>query len=71
VLNGASVISASAVATVTPDWTIQRIGDFNGDGKADILWRHTAGFVHLWVLNGASVIRASAVATVPPDWSIQ
>jgi hypothetical protein len=53
------------------DWTIQPIGDFNGDGKTDILWRHTAGFVDLWAMNGASVISASPVATVPPDWTIQ
>jgi hypothetical protein len=71
VLNGASVISASAVATVTPDWTIQRIGDFNGDGKADILWRHTSGFVGLWFMDGASAIGSGPVASLPPDWAIQ
>ena len=70
-MNGTSVISAGAVTTITPDWTIQPIGDFTDDGKADILWRHTAGFVDLWVMNGARVISASPVATVPPDWTIQ
>jgi len=25
------------------DWTIAKVGDFNGDGKADLLWRDTSG----------------------------
>jgi hypothetical protein len=29
-------------------------GDYDGDGKADILWHHaTAGDVWVWLMNGA------------------
>jgi FG-GAP-like repeat len=28
--------------------------DFNGDGKADILWRHTGGTTVEWLMNGAA-----------------
>jgi hypothetical protein len=31
-------------------------GDFDGDGKADLLWRHTTGAVYVWLLNGTSRI---------------
>ena len=34
---------ASGPPGVSLDWAIQDVGDFNGDGKADILWRHTSG----------------------------
>ena len=27
-----------------------RIGDFNGDGKADVLWPHADGSLHLWLM---------------------
>ena len=60
-----------SLVSVTSDWTIQHLADFNGDGKADILWRHTSGFVGLWFMDGPSAIGSGPVATVPPDWAIQ
>jgi hypothetical protein len=33
VMDGPSVISASAVTSVTADWSIERLGDFNGDAR--------------------------------------
>jgi kumamolisin len=46
-------------------------GDFNGDGKQDILWRNTqTGEVDIWFMNGASVVSKAYVATVGPDWKV-
>jgi hypothetical protein len=39
--------------------------DFNGDGKADILWRHAAtGQNSIYLMNGKTVISNSAIARV-------
>jgi len=36
-------------------WQIQTVGDYNGDGKSDILWRHsTTGWNHMYLMNGAT-----------------
>jgi hypothetical protein len=46
-------------------------GDFNGDGKQDILWRNTqTGEVDIWFMNGASVVSKVNVATVGLNWKI-
>jgi uncharacterized delta-60 repeat protein len=46
--------------------------DFNGDGKADIVWRHTAsGDINVWFMNGATVTGDAWLPRVPDQqWQI-
>src|SRR5262249_39775597 len=43
-LNGTIQPSGTTSGTLpaSSDWQVARVGDFNGDGKADILWRNVA-----------------------------
>jgi hypothetical protein len=71
-MNGTQVLNSTVVASVPyPLWTIIGLGDFNGDGYADFLWRDTAGDLAIWEMNGAQVLNPSAtgVATVT-GWSV-
>jgi hypothetical protein len=44
-------------------WDVAEVGDFNGDGKADVLWRNLAsGADSIWLTGNAAT--AQAVATV-------
>ena len=48
-------------------------GDFNGDGRADILWRSDAGQLSNWLgkANGGFVGNdANAFNSVPLDWQV-
>jgi hypothetical protein len=54
------------VPTVDPAYDVVGTGDYNGDGKSDILWRHaTRGEVRVWLMNGAAKVSETWVATVP------
>jgi ELWxxDGT repeat protein len=60
-----SAIGASSALTfngtaVTPDvsWHVVEIGDFNGDGLADILWRNDNGTVNEWLMNGSTITQS-------------
>jgi hypothetical protein len=46
-------------------------GDFNGNGKQDILWRNTqTGEVRIWYMNGSTIVSNDHVATIGLDWKI-
>ena len=46
--------------------------DFDGDGKTDILWRHTTtGTVAIWLMNGAIVSSIGVPGAIPSDWQIK
>ena len=34
------------------DWKIAGVGDFNGDGKPDLVWQHKDGWLALWYMDG-------------------
>jgi hypothetical protein len=44
-------------------------GDFNGNGKTDILWRNDGGAVATWDMDDHSFTGA-VIATGPNDWHI-
>jgi hypothetical protein len=50
---------------------VQGVGDFNGDGKIDILWRDTnTGALSIWFTNGTAVTSGALVSTLPSKWSV-
>ena len=50
---------------------IASIGDFNGDGFADILWRHkSSGENRIWLLRNAKVIADKNIQSIPRAWSV-
>jgi ELWxxDGT repeat protein len=65
-------------AVIAPDasWSVAGISDFNGDGKADVLWRNTDGTLADWTMRGTVIASSATVASaggpVKPDasWSI-
>ena len=58
-----AVSSTGTVGGVPTTWSIVGQRDFNGDGKADLLWLDTSGNIAMWFMNGAQVV-AVASATV-------
>jgi hypothetical protein len=70
-MNGFTVAHTYNLGTVPTVWNVVGIGDFDGDGSDDLLWRHsTSGALSMWFLNNGAVTSTANLGTVPTAWSV-
>ena len=51
-------------------WHVAGVADYNGDGKADILWHNDKGTVGVWEMNGLRILARADVAHLDPGAGI-
>ena len=74
-MNGTQVIDTGylSINRIDPSWKINGVGDVNGDGKADLVFRHTDGWLAVWFMNGSQVTYTSYLSInrlADPTWQI-
>jgi serralysin len=81
-MSGATILSSQALTyqggVVTPNslWTVAGLGDFNDDGRSDVLWRNSNGSLVEWAMNGSTITASQTITyqgnAVAPDhsWSV-
>jgi FG-GAP-like repeat/RTX calcium-binding nonapeptide repeat (4 copies) len=64
--------SGLAANALDASWRIAGIGDFNGDGRDDILWRHSSGAIGQWSGQAGQFANTSGVAAnaIDNSWSV-
>jgi len=68
VVSNAAGSTTSDVGTLT---VIVGSGDFNGDGKTDVIWNNTVtGDRYIWMMNGTTFASSVYLDTVLPQWQI-
>jgi hypothetical protein len=74
-MDGSAVTSFIPINPGSPNragWTIRGIGDFKGDGVADILWQNdTTKALIVWLWNRTRVTTLLNIITPGADWEIQ
>ena len=66
------VLSAPA-GTGGAGWHIAGTGDFNGDGKSDILWQKdtsTGTETYIWLMDGTKQISSASAGSGGSGWHI-
>ncbi len=75
-MDGLNVLTSSGLTSIPPEsfaWKIAGTGDFNGDNKADILWRSDTGSIAQWQMDGLTVLASSSLTSISPadtSWKI-
>ena len=70
-MNGVTITGGQVFVTVPTIWKIAGTGDFNYDGKVDIVVKNAStGERGIWYMNGATLTGGAVFATVPTNWEI-
>jgi hypothetical protein len=70
VINGTQIVQTVNFGVVPLTWSIAGIGDFDGNGSTDILWRDNAGNVGIWLLKGTQIQSSATLGNVPLNWTV-
>jgi hypothetical protein len=74
-MNGPTILGSRYLnpSSATVDWKVRATGDFNADGKPDLVWQNlTSGEVVCWFMDGALQFSANwfSPTTVSPAWEV-
>jgi hypothetical protein len=71
-MNGLTIKQVGVPGNVPLNWTIEGVGDMDGDDNEDIVWRNlTNGNVAIWQMNGLTIQQVGVPGSVATDWEIQ
>ena len=74
-MNGATVTTTGLLPTVAGPfeangWSVAAHGDFNADGRADVLWRSENGDMAVWLVNGTTLTGGAFLPAVASPWTV-
>jgi hypothetical protein len=67
-MNGTSRIGGGSLGNPGASWHALRAGDYNGDGRSDILFQNASGEVDVWLTSGTNVLSSTSLSNPGPSW---
>jgi len=69
-VDGFQIIGAQLLGAIGVDFTLLGLGDLNGDGRTDMLFRRSDGLLLGYLMNGFQLVAAQALGTIGLDWAL-
>lgn len=60
----------SKTFNITPGYAVAAVGDFNGDGLADVMFTSPAHDLYLWTNRGGGSFKSTLIGNYPADWQL-
>jgi len=67
-MNNANVVAAADLGNPGAGWQAIGAGDYNGDGRADILFQSSAGAVDIWQMSGPTILASTPLGNPGQSW---
>ena len=70
---GGAFLTQANLRNPGPGWHVQGMGDFDGDGRADIVLQHDNGAAAIWLMDGTQIRAGGDLNITPfngPTWHI-
>jgi pyruvate/2-oxoglutarate dehydrogenase complex dihydrolipoamide acyltransferase (E2) component len=62
--------TGSNIGALSTSWSVERIADYGGDGRADILIRNSSGQLYLFEMNG-NTRTGSNIGALSTTWAVE
>jgi hypothetical protein len=69
-LDGFQIIGAQLLGVIGAEWSLVGVGDLNGDGRSDMVFRRISdGQLSLYTMNGFQIVSAQLLGMVGTEWN--
>lgn len=69
-MNGPTVIGGGASALMPGEARVAGVGDFNADGREDVVWRRPSISRTAIFMNGVSIGSSALTHAIGPEWTL-
>lgn len=69
IMQGTSTVRSALISGVGAGYTVGATGDFNGDGKVDLIWTSAARDLYMWAGNGTGFTSLN-IGGYPAGWAL-
>jgi hypothetical protein len=70
-MDGTAEKSSGSPGSLGSEWSIAGVGDYDGNGTADILWRNTGtGAILVWLMAGTTRTASSSPGRLATAWQV-
>lgn len=70
-MDGLQLKASVPIGFIPPEWRLIGRGDFDGDGRADALWRHPNGDLWVLLMEANQIRYGKPLAKVGADWRLE